>query len=145
MNFEQDYIMRQVQQFADALEKVLFKKKEGKRQEAQDIIEQSLNKLPDVNDRNIQELSLDNTISVLENEGTFNSELALIIADLFFEKGKLVDKNESQKCYMQALLLYQKAMKDHNVAFPLQATQKISQIKNELDPSDLEKVKQLLK
>lgn len=42
---------------------------------------------------------------------------------------------------MQALLLYQKAMQDPKAAFPLQATRKITEIKNKLDASDLNKVK----
>lgn len=143
--FEQDFIMRQIRQFTRALEKVLFKKQEGKKEEAQDIIEQSLNKLCEGSDRNFQELSLDDTISALENDGKFNAELALITADLLYEKSALADKKELQKCYMQAFLLYQKAIENPEVAFPLQATQKISQIKNKLDSSSLEKVKEFLK
>lgn len=52
--FEQDYIMRQIKQFTHSLEQVLFKKKEGAQQEAQDIIEQSLNELTGENNEHFQ-------------------------------------------------------------------------------------------
>ena len=142
--FEQDYIMRQIKQFTHALEIVLFKKKEGKQQEAQNIIENSLTELLEEHHDNFHQLSLEETLCALENSGSFNAELALIVADLLYEQSELADKKESQQCYLQALLLYHKAMKDPGTAFPLQATQKISHIKSELDPSDLGKVKQLL-
>lgn len=142
--FEQDYIVKQIRQCTNALERVLLKKKEGKQQEAQKIIEHSLNELPDDNSKKFHELSLQETIAVLENKGSFNAELALIVAELLFEKGQLVEKEESRKCFMQALLLFRKTMKNPNVAFPLEAPQKISRINNFLAPSDIEKVTQQL-
>lgn len=132
--------MRQIKQFTYALEQVLFKKKEGEKQEAQDIIEQTLKELPKENNRRFQELSLADTLSTLKIDGYFNAELALIVADLLYEKGQFTNKSESKKCYMQALVLYQKALKDPKTAFPLQATGKISGIKKKLDASDLEKI-----
>lgn len=132
--------MRQIKQFTYALEQVLFKKKEGEQQEAQDIIDQYLNELPEEK-KSFQDLSLGDTLSTLKNDGDFNADLALIVADLLYEKSNIVDKSQTKKCSMQALLLYQRAMQDPKAAFPLQATQKISELKNKLDASDLDMVK----
>ena len=136
--------MRQVKQFTQALEAVLFKKREGQKQKAQDIITQTLGELVEGDSDDFHQLSLKETVSTLENGGNFNAELALIVADLLYEQGELANKNKSYKYYMQALLLYQKALKNPDVAFPIEATQKISQIKSTLDSSDLKKVEELL-
>lgn len=143
--FEQDYLMKQIKQSIQALERVLFKKKEGKQEEALSLINHSLAELLEIDEKNFQDISLDETISVLENYGAFNAELAVIIADLIYEKCDLMDnRNDINKCYLQALLLYMKAIKYRDIAFPLQSLDKISQIKKNIRKSDLEKVKKLV-
>lgn len=143
--FKQGFIMRQIQQFTDAIQQIIAKKKEGEEQEAQDLIEQLLTELQEDDKDNFHSLTLDETISVLEHDGQFNAELALSVADLLYEKGQLTESSVSTTSYMQALVLYQKAMTDPEVAFPLQAMQKIERIKQLLGPSNLEKVNELLK
>lgn len=79
----------------------------------------------------------------MEHDGQFNAELALPVADLLYEKGELTGNTASQTSYMQALLLYKKAMNHPDVAFPLQAMSNIERINSLLDAASLEKVNRL--
>ena len=142
--FRQDFIMRQIRQFTEGLQRVIAKKKKGEEQEAQDLIEQFLTDVQDDEHRKFYTLSLAETVSALNNDDDFNAELALAVADLLFEKGQITEDDISTTSYKQALVLYKKAMNNPEVAFPLEAMQKIEKIKGALDSSSIEKVKQVL-
>lgn len=57
--FKQGFIMRQIQQFTDAIQRVIAKKKVGQEQEAQDLIEQLLNELQEDHNKKFHHLTLD--------------------------------------------------------------------------------------
>lgn len=141
--FQQGYIMRQIQQLTQALQQVLFNKKQGYRQEALDILQRALNGIPNDPEAEFHRLSLDETLQAMQSDGTFNTDLALAAADLLYEKGQLRDNDDdgSRHCYMQALLLYRTVMDDPQVAFPLEAPQKIEHIERMLQTADVEAVK----
>jgi|GEM_PF-749568 len=133
--FQKDSLMMQIKQLSNVLEQVIFKKNNGSFDEAQDILEESITELFE-NEKEIQQITLDDFLSALQTDGSFNPELALVVADLLYEEAELVDDPES--CYRRALGLYQEAMKSPDTTLPLQLNQKISHIKDELEDADTE-------
>lgn len=143
--FQQDFIMKQIQMFTQVLQQVLFKKQAGKQQEARQLVKETLNELTEDHPESFHDLSLEETLDLFRNEGKFNSELALVVAELLIEEGELLEKNEAEKRYLQALLLYQKALNDPDIAVPLQSGQIIGQLKEKLNGSSgLDEINELL-
>lgn len=142
--YEQDYMMSQIRRFFEALGQILLMKREGKQKAALKLIDQSLSELFERNGNKIHELSLEETIFGMEQDGKFNAELAVIVADILYEKGELIDEANRYKCFMQALLLYKKSGKSADLAFPLQSLEKITRIERLLDKSDLEKINDIV-
>src|SRR5690554_1137850 len=133
--FQQDFIMKQIQMFTQVLQQVLFNKQAGNQQEALQLVKETLNELTEDHPESFHDLSLKETLKLFRNEGKFNSELALVVAELLIEEGELLAENEAEKRYLQALLLYQKALDDPDIAVPLQSAQIIGQLKEKLNGS----------
>ena len=133
--FQQDFIMKQIQMFTQVLQQVLFNKQAGNQQEARQLVKETLNELTEDHPDSFHDLSLKETLNLFRNEGKFNSELALVVAELLIEEGELLAENEAEKRYLQALLLYQKALDDPDIAVPLQSGQIIGQLKEKLNGS----------
>ncbi len=138
--FQQDYIMRQIQMMVKVLEQVIFRKKQGRYEEAKQVAEEALGELFG---ENRVELSLEETLTALEKNGAFNAELAYIVADLLFERAAL-DGEDAEKSLMQSLLLYKKAMRHPGAAFPIDAAKKISDLEHRLGEHELKAVQIVL-
>ncbi|WP_234572436.1 hypothetical protein [Rhodohalobacter sp. 614A] len=142
--FEQDFIMRQIQQLVQVLQKILFKKSQGLHQEAQIMIDETLDDFLDDDSKSFQSLTLSETLEVLKKDGLFNVELAYAVGDILYERAELeIDEEKSKKFYRQAFLLFHKAMQYPSVAFPMTTTDKMSHIEEKLDSSSLESIKKL--
>src|SRR5699024_7660360 len=110
MNFEQDFIMRQIQQLTQLLQQIIFKKKQNKHKEARQQIRDALERFTADQPQNFSELSLEETLRLFNQEDGFRAELAVAVADLLAEQGDLYQNRKfsrSQKSYAQAFLLYQ--------------------------------------
>lgn len=129
--FREDYIMRQIRQFIQVLEQVIFKKKQGQKEEVQMLITETLNELLEESERDFSDLSLKETLSAIGNKDSVNPQLALVIADLLYEQ----EGEDVAKSHAQALLLYKKAIEDGSVAIPLQAMERVTELENNLDKS----------
>lgn len=142
--FEQDFIMRQIQQLVQVLQKNFSKKSQGLHQEAQIMIDETLDDFLDDDSKNFQSLTLSETLEVLKKDGLFNVELAYAVGDILYERAELEsDEEKSKKFYRQAFLLFYKAMQYPSVAFPMTTTDKMSHIEEKLDSSSLESIKKL--
>ena len=141
---QRDYILKQIQQLAQVLEYVLFAKSENRSEDAIQAINKALNELNGQHHRSFDELEFPEILKALESKGSFNSELAYIIADLLFEKATLLGNEQTTKQQKQALLLYMKAMKSNTAAFPIEATDKIALLKKGLSKDELAEVEELI-
>ena len=137
--------MRQIQQLVRVLRRILFKKSQGLHQEAQIIIDQTLNEFLEDDSKDFQSLTLSETLEALKKDGQFDAELAYVVGDILYEKAELESEvGKSKKYYKQAFLLFYKAKQYPRVAFPVTTTEKISGIEEKLDASTLEDVKNLI-
>lgn len=144
--FQQDYIIRQIQQLTHALEQVLFKKKQQQYQEARQIIHEALNELPDQESSGFHELPPRRMLSIFEQDGTFNADLGLAAAELLLEEADLTDNAAAAgRCRANAFLLYRKSIADGDVAVSLQTIQKIDHIRDDIQQNPYwERIKNLL-
>lgn len=141
--FQQGFIMRQIQYLTQLLQQIIFKKKQQKPKEAIEDIHNAFNRLTKDRPQAFHELSLKDTVSVFYQDGNFHSELATAAADLLFEEAKMQQSlaySRSQKCYAQALLLYQKTLSQNNAAVPLDISAKINHLTQKLSDEHLHQV-----
>jgi hypothetical protein len=138
--FREDYIMRQIRQFIQVLEQVIFKKKQGQKEEVQTLISKTLNELLEESERDFNELSLEESLSAVGEGESVNPELALVIAELLYEQ----EGGDREKSRMQALLLYKKAMGDASVPIPLNAMERVAQLEDQLSEASKDQINTLL-
>lgn len=137
--FEQDFLKRQIQYLTQLLQEIIFKKKQNKHDEARQQLRDAFQRLTEEYPREFGELTLRETQQLFTNDGEFASELALSVADLLVEEGKILHEqsfSKSQKSYLQALLLYKKSKKDQSSAVPLDINHKIGRLEELLSPSN---------
>lgn len=146
--FEQDFLTRQIQYLTQLLQQIIFKKKNQQQQEALDEIQNAFQRLTKDHPREFHQLSLEETLTLFVGDNKFEAQLALAVADLLVEEGEILREKQlskSEKCYLQALLLYKKALREENAAVPLDINKKINQLKKRLQPTDqVKKINQLL-
>jgi hypothetical protein len=145
--FEQDFIMRQIQQLTQLLQQIIFKKKNNQPKEARQQLQDAFQRLTKEHPKQFNQLTLRETLQLFTNDGQFSSELALAVADLLVEEGELLqDKSfsKSAKSYSQALLLYKKAKQDQSAVIPVDINHKIGQVENLLSSEQTQKINQLL-
>lgn len=137
--FEQDFLMRQIQQLTQLLQEIIFKKSQNQKQDAVQQIRNAFQRITKDHPKQFHELSLEETISIFEQNQQFQSQLALAVADLLIEEGDMLDDKShstSQKCYTQALLLYKKSLREDGAAVPIDIQQKIDTLQDLLHHSD---------
>lgn len=146
--FEKDFLMRQIQYLTQILQQIIFKKNQNKHQEAIKEIQDAFQRLTKDHPKQFHELNLDETLDIFVINGQFQSELAAAVADLLIEEAKIRKEksfSRSQKCQLQALLLYKKTLADKSAAVPLDIQKKIEELELSLSQSDqLDKINRIL-
>jgi tetratricopeptide (TPR) repeat protein len=106
----QDYIMRMVQQFSGFLVRALRLRKEGKVEEALELLGDAYGKMVGLPASLVYALSEDDLIALLRAQGRLDPERSLGLAELLREEGHTYDDveryEESFPRYLKALRLY---------------------------------------
>lgn len=105
-----DYLMRQIEQLSQVLARVLFKKSNQEYEEALQAIDEAFAQELNHNVQDLRQLPVDQLVEVCStSEGLF-PQLALRVADLLYQDGKIRAKqeNDRQACpsFVRALALY---------------------------------------
>lgn len=147
-SLEQDFLMRQIQYLTQILQQIIFKKNQNQHQEAIKEIQNAFQRLTKDNPKEFHELNLEETLDIFMLNGEFQSELATAVADLLVQEGNLLKEksfSKSQKCQLQALLLYKKTLSDKTAAVPLDIQEKIEDLEKSLTQTDkIEELNQIL-
>ncbi len=144
---EQDFLMRQIQYLTQVLQQVLFKKNQNQHQKAVEEIQNALRKLTRDKPKDFIEFTPEETLNVFISDEKFHSELALAVADLLVEEGEMLREksySSSQKCYVQALLLYKMSLWDEKAAVPLDIHEIIKQIEQKLHPDMIDEINRII-
>lgn len=137
--FQQDFVLRQIKYLTQLLEQIIFKKNQKQYDQAIEQMQNAFQQLTKDHPKNFHELSLAETLNIFKRDQNFEADLALAVADLLIEEGEMLRNkhySHSQKCYLQALLLYKKAQLTTEISVPLNIKQKITQLKSEIQDSN---------
>ncbi|WP_322574669.1 hypothetical protein [Fodinibius sp.] len=144
---EQDFLMRQIQILTQLLQQIIFKKNQNQYQEAVEEIQNALKKLTKDHPKSFHQLDFEETLDLFINGDTFESELAIAIADLLVEEGKLLYEESfkrSQKSMAQALILYRKSLQIPDASVPLDIENKIDHLEKKVLANHLERINNIL-
>lgn len=145
--FEQDFLMRQIQYLTQLLQQIIFKKKNNQQDEAVYLIEDAFQRLTKDHPKEFNELTLEETLDLFTRNDTFEAELALAAADLLVEEGSLLYESafsKSEKCFTQALLLYQKALTTKDASVPMDIKEKIAELEKKVRGNRKDKLNEIL-
>ncbi|WP_445664876.1 hypothetical protein [Fodinibius sp. AD559] len=144
---EQDFLMRQIQILTQLLQQIIFKKNQNKYEEAIEEIQNALTKLTKDHPKTFHQLDFEETLELFTDDNTYQSELALAVADLLIEQGKLLHKESferSQKSMGQALILYKRSLQDSNASVPLDINHKIDNLEDKVLVNHLKRINNIL-
>ncbi len=144
---EQDFLMRQIQLLTQLLQQIIFKKNSNQYQEAVEEIQNALTKLTKDHPKAFHQLNFEETLELFSHNETFESELALAVADLLVEEGELLHEKSferSQKSMAQALILYKKSLQAPNASVPLDISSKIDNLEKKVTEKKLEQINSTL-
>lgn len=144
---EKDFLMRQIQILTQLLQQIIFKKNKNQYQEAAEEIQNALTKLTKDHPKSFQQLDFDETLELFIHNDSFESELAIAVADLLVEQGKLLYKDSfrrSQKSMGQALIIYKKSLQIPDASVPLDIESKINHLENKVLTDHLERINIIL-
>jgi len=144
---EQDFLMRQIQLLTQLLQQIIFKKNSNQYHEAVEEIQNALTKLTKDHPKAFHQLNFEETLELFSHNDTFESELALAVADLLVEEGELLYETSferSQKSMAQALILYKKSLQAPNASVPLDISSKIDNLEKKVTEKKLEQINSTL-
>jgi phosphoenolpyruvate carboxylase len=144
---EQDFLMRQIQYLTQLLQQIIFKKNQNQHQEAVEEIQNALTKLTKDHPKNFQQLTFEETLALFTKDDTFESELAIAVADLLVEQGDMLYEESfkrSQQSMGQALILYKRSLQDPQASVPLDIEDKINHLKKNVLANHLEQINNIL-
>lgn len=144
---EQDFLMRQIQILTQLLQQIIFKKNQNQYEEAVEEIQNALTKLTKDHPKAFHQLDFEETVELFTDDNTYESELALAVADLLVEQGKLLYEESfkrSQKSMGQALILYKKSLQSPDASIPLDINHKIDNLEDKVLANHLERINSIL-
>ncbi len=144
---EKDFLMRQIQILTQLLQQIIFKKNQNKYQEAVEEIQNALKRLTKDHPKSFHQLDFEETLELFIKNDTFESELAIAVADLLVEQGELLyDESfkRSQKSMGQALIIYKKSLQIPDASVPLDIEKKIDHLKKKVLANHLEQINIIL-
>jgi len=119
--FQQDFIVRQVQQLARVLAQVLFHKKAGQPDEAQTIMAEELENVLGLDLAALHILSREDLLDLCSPGGALAGEKAVAVADLLRE-------DEAAAGQQRALWLYEEALAS-GAAVPFDIHERIARLR----------------
>jgi len=118
---EKDYILRQVHQLVQALAAVLFNKKAGRQELAEDHLTQALRQVFKRDLNQLGTMSRDELVNLCSPGGAWSGDLALALADLLRE-------DDAPDSLERAAWLYEAALESGDLV-PLDVHQRIEALR----------------
>ncbi|OXM86438.1 DUF6483 family protein [Paenibacillus rigui] len=107
--YQRDYMMRLIQQFSEAMVKVMFQRRNRQFAEAMELLVQAMQRLLGLNSKMVQALAVKDIIALLSMQGRLDAGKGLLLADMLKAEGELLmdagDERAGQASCMKALEL----------------------------------------
>jgi hypothetical protein len=137
----EDYIMRMIGQATAVLLKIIGLKKNGDYPEAQQAIDQALEKLIGLKAEIIKQLDNESLLNTLTHEGKLDIDRLALIADLFKEDGDIFAAlgrvSESRESYLRSLIFHLETGFDETAQPSDDLTKKIEELVQKLGYQNL--------
>jgi hypothetical protein len=137
--FQQDYILRQVQQLIQVLARVLELRTTSLLDEARDEIHNALKHIFDRSPMEISQLSDDQLIELCSSDSMLQAELALAFADLLKQEGMLCNEEgrdaDARRYWKKTRVLYEAVLKKSDT-IPLDVYDKINTLIDLIDSDE---------
>jgi len=112
--FQNDYIMRMIEQFTKALAQILFKRQAGETTEAMDELEEAYGSYLGLDRKTVMHMTDDQLLMLFGGESAISSDKCIMLAELFYMEFKLLpetsQENERNHLGLRALHFYLLAM-----------------------------------
>ena len=126
--FQEDYLLRQINQLARALGKLVFDfigiKNTGLIEEYHQVADKILKEEIDYNLTELLDIPDDEFVSHLLRKDGFNDGNLNLLADLFYEMGSYLSKKEALPYLKKAFILYQ-YVENHDSTYSFERRKKI--------------------
>ena len=126
--FQEDYLLRQINQLARALGKLIFDfigiKNTGLIEEYHQVADKILKEEIDYNLTELLDIPDDEFVSHLLRKDGFNDGNLNLLADLFYEMGSYLSKKEALPYLKKAFILYQ-YVENHDSTYSFERRKKI--------------------
>ena len=126
--FQEDYLLRQINQLARALGKLVFDfigiKNTGLIEEYHQVADKILKEEIDYNLTELLDIPDDEFVSRLLRKDGFNDANLNLLADLFYEMGSYLSKKEALPYLKKAFILYQ-YVENHDSTYSFERRKKI--------------------
>lgn len=119
-----DFLLRQIHQLGQVLAVVLFHKKAGRVEEAQQTLAEALESETETSLADLHTLGREETLALCEHEGVFSSDKALPLADLLREDASAAGRE-------RALWIYE-AARDAGDLVPLDIEERMAALRDDL-------------
>jgi hypothetical protein len=127
---ERDYLMRQLMQLLEALQKIILFRKRGEVEQAKDEIDFFYRCLKIEDD--FQKLSIEEVIRKLTEDKKFTNEQIEMIAFVLKEQGEMAVEEEDRKDYfLKSLFLLQRVDRE-SITYSMDRQMKIGEIREYL-------------
>ena len=123
--FSKDYLVRQLQQFVQALAMVLLNKRQGQAAMAQSIIHNTMMDVLGLSLDQVRDLDREALVSLVSAEGTLRPDVAIAAADLLAE-------DERPEGRLRAAWLYEAALQA-GAAVPHDVHDRIAHLRGQAD------------
>jgi hypothetical protein len=128
---ERDYLMRQLMQLLEALQKIILFRKRGETEQAREEIDFFYRCLKIEDD--LKKLTIEELIQKLTEEKKFTNEQIEMIAFVLKEQGELAEDGETRKdCFLKSLFLLEMVDRQ-NITYSMERQIKIGELKEYLD------------
>ena len=137
----EDYFMRMINQMLAVLTKILYLKESGQYQEAQQIINQSLEELLGIPADLLKGMDDSSVMNILTTQGELVSDRLYTVAKLYELEGDLLsDQNrptEAYFAYIRALTFFLEIALEGEIQYSSEIHEKISNLQQKLANQDL--------
>lgn len=131
MGIEKDYLMRQLMMLFEVIHKILRHRKKGENEEAEKEIQYFYECLKI--DADVQKLSIEQLLSLLENKKKFSDEHIELLAFVLKEQGELANEEDARlNLFRKSYFLLEKVERE-STSFSLDRQMKISELKQYLN------------
>ena len=127
MGFERDYIMRQIMQLIEVLQKILGHRIKGEKEEAEEQIRYFYKILKWEND--IRKMNIEELVGYVQDKKKLNYEQIEVLAFVLKEQGELAEKEDERLDFFRKAYFLLDKVERESVTFSMDRQMKLTELR----------------